>query len=410
MMGGVVKHMLLRLEVAGTNGDNLEANLLESRAVEHKTTVEDKGWAGAVVVNLLPVELLELVPLSADDDSLGVLACLLGSLAEGDVLLDGSGVLGTLLGEVHPDLVVLDLGVVDVDTCLLGEEVVGNGDGWGLAGVSSVLLEGPTEDGNLLTGDGVEEGVNDLAGEAVLLVLVHLNNGEPVLGNLGKVEGLGKVDKVENVLLEARTTESNRSLEELGADTRVLADSEGDLVNVGAGSLTDGREGVDRGDTLSKHGVGGELGELRGPEADGENAVTGNPVGVDLGEGGAGILARLGLEGADEDTVGGEEVADGGTLSKELGVGENVEAASGLGVGLKDGAHSTACQHTVHKIHSLGGAARDGRLLYDNLARGGDLGDAAGSELEEVEVGSEALSDTRLLGGGVDRDEDKAKC
>lgn len=58
--------------------------------------------------------------------------------------------------------------------------------------------------------------------------------------------------------------------------------------------------------------------------------------------------------------------------------------------------------------YSLGGAAGDGRLLDDNLRRGRDLSDAAGSELEEVEVGSESGSDTRLLGGGVDRDEDEA--
>lgn len=36
----------------------------------------------------------------------------------------------------------------------------------------------------------------------------HLNNGTPVLGNLGKVERLRKVNQVENVLLETRTTET----------------------------------------------------------------------------------------------------------------------------------------------------------------------------------------------------------
>jgi hypothetical protein len=40
------------------------------------------------------------------------------------------------------------------------------------------------------------------------LVLVHLDNGAPVLGDLGEVERLGKVDEVENVLLEARTAKA----------------------------------------------------------------------------------------------------------------------------------------------------------------------------------------------------------
>jgi hypothetical protein len=81
------------------------------------------------------------------------------------------------------------------------------------------------------------------------------------------------------------------------------------------------------------------------------------------------------------------------------------------------------------KHDPLGGSARDGRLLDDDLGRLGDLGDSSGSELEVAEVsgcdrcsegvakarkscslqvGGETSSDTRLLGGGVDRDEDEA--
>lgn len=131
-----------------------------------------------------------------------------------------------LLGQIEPDLGFSDLGVVDVDSCLLGQEVVGNGDCGGFTGwlldlfpvskltVSSVLLESPTKHGDLLTGNAVdqrtleasmvnlrvEEGLDDLSRESVLLVLVlnvsiasreshdsthHLNNSSPVLGDLG---------------------------------------------------------------------------------------------------------------------------------------------------------------------------------------------------------------------------------
>lgn len=39
-----------------------------------------------------------------------------------------------LLGQVEPDLGLSDLRVVDVDSCLLRQEVVGNGDSGGLSG------------------------------------------------------------------------------------------------------------------------------------------------------------------------------------------------------------------------------------------------------------------------------------
>jgi hypothetical protein len=69
---------------------------------------------------------------------------------------------------------------------------------------------------------------------------------------------------------------------------------------------------------LGEHGVGGELGELRGPQADSEDSVLRDPVGIDVGEGLARGDTRLALERTDEDSVRGEQVVDGGTLGKEL--------------------------------------------------------------------------------------------
>ena len=120
----------------------------------------------------MPVELLELVPFGTDDNRLGILARLEGRLADGEVRLDRLGRDRSVVSEIEPDLRLGNLRVVDGDSSLLAQEVVGNGDGRGFTRVSSVLLEGPSEDGNLLTGDGVEEGVDDLSGESVLLVLV----------------------------------------------------------------------------------------------------------------------------------------------------------------------------------------------------------------------------------------------
>lgn len=58
-------------------------------------------------------------------------------------------------------------------------------------------------------------------------------------------------------------------------------------------------------------------------------------------------------------------------------------------------------------VNSLGGPAGNGRLLDDNLGRGRNLGNPSGSQLDVVQVGGETSTETRLLGGGVDRDEDQ---
>lgn len=110
----------------------------------------------------------------------------------------------------------------------------------------------------------------------------------------------------------------DRRLEELGTHSGVLTDSVGDLVNVGPSSLTDGREGVNRGNSLGQHSVGSELGKLRRPEADGQNSLPRNPVGVDVGKSLASIDTLLGLERANKDSVRVEKIGDSGTLGKEL--------------------------------------------------------------------------------------------
>lgn len=90
---------------------------------------------------------------------------------------------------------------------------------------------------------------------------------------------------------------------------------------------------------LGQHGVGGQLGQFRRPETDSQNSLSGNPVGVDGGQTGACALTGFGLKRTDQDSVRGEQVLDGGTLGQEFGVGQDVELASGLGVGLEDGSH-----------------------------------------------------------------------
>ena len=94
-----------------TNGEDLEADALELVGVEDSTTVEDKSasvghsgqlgkvedtseggedlrWLGHAIVDCLPVERLELIPLGSDDDALSAESSLHSRVADGHLLLD----------------------------------------------------------------------------------------------------------------------------------------------------------------------------------------------------------------------------------------------------------------------------------------------------------------------------------
>jgi len=102
---------------------------------------------------------------------------------------------------------------------------------------------------------------------------------------------------------------------------------------------------------LGQHGVGSQLGELGRPKTDGQDPLSGDPVGVDVGQGGTSVETTLALERSDEDSVGSEQVLDGGTLGQELGVGQNVEVASRPSVGLEDGPHRPEEKEIVQSIN-----------------------------------------------------------
>lgn len=103
-----------------------------------------------------------------------------------------------------------------------------------------------------LAGDSVEEGVNNALGEPALLVFVHLDDLTPISCDLGQMQALAEIHKVENVFLEAAATKADGGTEELGSNTRVAPDRVSHLVDVGASRFTDSGERVDRGDPLSK--------------------------------------------------------------------------------------------------------------------------------------------------------------
>jgi hypothetical protein len=104
--------------------------------------------------------------------------------------------------------------------------------------------------GGYLVCDCVEEGVDDALREAMLLVFVQGDDLTPISCHFGKVETLGKVNEVENVLLEAGPPKADRGPQKLGPNTRVLADRVGDFLDIGTRRLAYGGQRVDRRDAL----------------------------------------------------------------------------------------------------------------------------------------------------------------
>lgn len=374
------------------NGIDDETDLAELLNVKDVTAIKDEAGLDHRGKDAVEVKLLVLVPLGGDDEGVGAVAGLLRAIGEGDVLLKLNLVELAGIREVGPDLLGGALRVGDHDLRLLLDETADNVNGGSLTSVTSVLLESKTEKGNLLGCDGVEETVDDAGDEALLLEVVHLDNLLEVVGNVGEAHALAKVAQVENILLEAGATISNGSLEELGADTGVHADGAGNLIDIGAGGLADGGNGVDGGNTLGKERVGDELGELGRPDVGLEDALLGDPVVVDIGEDLAGLAAGLVHGSTDEDTVRLVEVVHGSSLSEELRVGQDIEA--GLSCAVEDGGDS------------LGRLDGNSRLLDNNLGGLGDGCNLTGSELPVGEVGGTAGANSNLLRRGVDGDED----
>jgi hypothetical protein len=110
-------------------------------------------------------------------------------------------------------------------------------------------------------------------------------------------------------------------------------------------------------------------------ERERKSSYSRDPIVVDGGKSRGSLLSLLGLEGSDKDTIGSEQVGDGSSLSKELGVGEDIKVDSRSGVGVEDGPHR------------LSSSARDGGLLDDDLGGGGNSSDLSSGELDVAEGG-----------------------
>mmetsp|Transcript_3209 Transcript_3209/g.7470 ORF Transcript_3209/g.7470 Transcript_3209/m.7470 type:complete len:224 (-) Transcript_3209:542-1213(-) len=204
--------------------------------------------------------------------------------------------------------------------------------------ISGILLERETQEDNLLSRNSVEHSTDHLTGKAKLLMVVNLHNLVPVFSNLMKAKTLTKVYKVKNILLEARPTKTDGGIQEALPNSAIFTNGFCNLLDVGAGSLTQFTNGIDGRDTLGQESIGNKLRKLRRPEVRGDDVIIWNPVLVDPNETCNSCLSLLSHQTPNQNSIGLFEILHGCTLSEELRIGENLKADLAI-IGHEDLAH-----------------------------------------------------------------------
>mmetsp|Transcript_6098 Transcript_6098/g.12086 ORF Transcript_6098/g.12086 Transcript_6098/m.12086 type:complete len:431 (+) Transcript_6098:517-1809(+) len=295
--------------------------------------------------------------------------------------------------EIELNLFLFDLRIVNRDLRTFSKEMLGHVHGSGFAGISSVLLKGESHEGDLLARNGVEHRLNHLCSKAMLLVVIDLDNLIPILRNLFETEALAQVDKVKNVLLEARTSKADRGVEEPFADTLILTDCMGHLLDVSSSGLAELRDRVNGGDALGKERISHEFRQLRGPQVRGDNSLHRDPMGVYIDELLNSFLTKLGGHASNEYTVRHIKVFHSGTLGKELRIRKHLEVDLAI----------VSHQHLTHRVRGTDG---ESGFLNNDLRSIRNLGDVACCKLPVLQIRGAACTNTVGLGWSIDRDKD----
>mmetsp|Transcript_71734 Transcript_71734/g.156139 ORF Transcript_71734/g.156139 Transcript_71734/m.156139 type:complete len:226 (+) Transcript_71734:432-1109(+) len=224
--------------------------------VQDVATVEDEGRLHHGGVELVVGQLLELVPLCQDHDRMCPVHGGRGRVLELQAALVHCQV---VVLELREGLLLLDLGVVDVDHGTVLHQHMANLQGRCFSHIASVFLEGEAQDCDFLVRHCVEEAGDDLGTEGGLLLLVHVHHLLPILGTSWQPLGFADINQIQNVLLEAGAAEADGGIQELGADPRVGTDGARDLCHICTCLLAEQRDGVDAADPLSQHSIRDQL-------------------------------------------------------------------------------------------------------------------------------------------------------
>ncbi len=194
------------------NREGHEADLLQLFHVQDVSSIKNKCRLDHVVVDLLVVVCFELVPFCQNGNGVGILGNFVRIEMHVHCLLD----LGIRFGrgqrivplelrkrKIMEHLCLADLRIIDAAIGAFSDESMNNVNSRRLSRVARIFLERKSKNGYLLADDSIEHTVDHALHESRLLPVVHLNNGAPVIGNLGDAMGLADVAQIEDIFLEA---------------------------------------------------------------------------------------------------------------------------------------------------------------------------------------------------------------
>ena len=216
------------------DGVDLEADACEHSVVQQVSSIKDISRLVHVVVDLRPIQLEELLPLGQNHDGVSAVRRRCGITNETDIF----GNLGSNLLWVHG-------GIVNANVSSLGEKRFGDGDCGRFAEIGSVLLEGETQDCDLLSLDCSKHLLENRFAESLLLEIVHAQHLTPVISHNGQEEMLTQIDQTEKILGETGAAETDACVEELGADATIRSENLGNLPNICSRSFTECGNSID---------------------------------------------------------------------------------------------------------------------------------------------------------------------
>ena len=140
-----------------------------------------------------------------------------------------------------------------------------------------------------------------------------------------------EIGKIEDILLETRTTETNGAFQKLGTDSGIGANGSGHFVDVGPRSFAKCGDCIDARYPLGKESIGRQLGQFGRPEVSRYYPILAYPAFINSGYGSYGLFPLGCRFTTDQNTVGVLEVADSGAFGKEFGIGNDLILETVLG-------------------------------------------------------------------------------
>merc|ERR1719203_443754 len=334
-------------------------------------TIEEECRLHHRIVELAVWVPSKLVPLCQHGNRMCFLNCLLRSAAEDQPLLID---LHVVVPELFHGILLLDLGVEDMHNGTILHQHLHHFQRWCLSHIASVLLESEAEDSYLLVCNSVEEAGDYLVSKVFLLVLVHIDDLLPVLCAFVQAFALADVHQVQDVLLEARTTEAHGSPKELRTNPRICADSPRDLSHISARLLAQLRNGVHAAHALSQHGIGNKFLQLGAPEIRSQDSLLGHPICIDVREHTRRSNTICGRRATDQDSVRRFQIPHGSPLCEELWIRQDPARMAFLSI------------RADHLFQGLRRAHRHCRLFDDDFRSVGIPSHCAADTLDEAKV------------------------